>query len=295
MERAWSTRTHEHVKEACENGSAMIDKLAKLSAQVYSVAHAFGAYAGHVPLTEYGTHEGVPNRLYFVPHAKALVFFKSVKAGILLGVEQGQGFVIARLGGPTSNKWSAPAFVRITGVEFGLVAGVDRAETLVGVMSDRALEAMIESQAKFNMSSNWNFDITPLEDDKTGGNHPTWIFNNDFTSVSVSRGIMADVAIQGTRISFDNMWNEKCYGTSRAADILRGGVEAPPELHVMTDKLLSCCSPQLAGLRPSMFAPGGAMDTGAATHTTTTTTSATAMPLGAGVQAPQSPTPAAAR
>ena len=31
-----------------------------------------------------------------------------------------------RLGGPTSNKWSAPAFVRVTGVELGLVAGMDR-------------------------------------------------------------------------------------------------------------------------------------------------------------------------
>lgn len=102
---------------------------------------------------EYGTQEGVPNKLYFVPHAKvggrlvacryrcqgfqlpcrsgqassaaalqpslplvpvarpphpptklaqpthprqALIFFKSVKAGFLLGVEQGQGFMIAR-------------------------------------------------------------------------------------------------------------------------------------------------------------------------------------------------------
>jgi hypothetical protein len=34
------------------------------------VAHAFPTFAGEVPLTEYGTHEGVPNRLYFVPHAK---------------------------------------------------------------------------------------------------------------------------------------------------------------------------------------------------------------------------------
>jgi hypothetical protein len=31
-----------------------------------------------------------------------------------------------RLGGATSNQWSAPCFVRITGVEFGLVAGMDR-------------------------------------------------------------------------------------------------------------------------------------------------------------------------
>ena len=39
---------------------------------MYSVAHAFPTFAGEVPLTEYGTYEGVPNRLYFVPHAKVM-------------------------------------------------------------------------------------------------------------------------------------------------------------------------------------------------------------------------------
>lgn len=95
MDRAWSTRTHEHVREACDAGTQMIEKLASMSgsarlrqqsasqalplwvstpqhptaappghppltptaspalhaAQVYSVAHAFPTYAGHVPLT----------------------------------------------------------------------------------------------------------------------------------------------------------------------------------------------------------------------------------------------------
>ena len=115
-----------------------------------------------------------------------------------------------RLGDASSNRWSAPAFVRVTGVEFGLVAGADRvraqlavqgrrlsgsawgapkwrravharapppsthprtdrqpcrfpslprdplqAETLVGVMSERALEALIASKGKFNMATNW--------------------------------------------------------------------------------------------------------------------------------------------
>ena len=30
-----------------------------------------------------------------------------------------------------------------------------QAETLVGVMSDKALDALISSRGKFNMSSNW--------------------------------------------------------------------------------------------------------------------------------------------
>lgn len=135
-----------------------------------------------------------------------------------------------------SNRWSAPAFIKVMGVELGLVGGVDRvsrccnlqqampstvchsryvqggcaavhdahahvcllgcplpgpsqalcawlclaapgctwlclsvpdcawlrltvrpsqAETLVGVMSDKALDALIGSRGKFNMSSNW--------------------------------------------------------------------------------------------------------------------------------------------
>ena len=121
---------------------------------------------------------------------QALVFYKSVKAGFLLGVEQGSGFVIARqactctglapvhsmqsmfclsagapshhilpldrtvslpngevgstntprlsppspgfprctrrLGDALSNRWSAPAFIKVTGVELGLVGGIDR-------------------------------------------------------------------------------------------------------------------------------------------------------------------------
>ncbi|KAL4447430.1 hypothetical protein ABPG75_004649 [Micractinium tetrahymenae] len=277
--RAWSTRTHEHVQKACEEGGAMIEKLAKLSAQVYSVAHAFPTYAGTLPLTEYGTATGVPNKLYFVPHARALIFYRSVKAGILLGMEQGNGFVIARLGGPTSNKWSAPAFVRVTGVEFGLVAGMDRAETLVGVMSERAFEALLRDGAKFNVSSNWNFEITPLESDKTGGANPSWIFNNDYTSASVSRGVMADVALQGTRIFEDRYWNEHCYGSGAGMEqILRGEIAAPPELKIMADKLQVCCAPEMAGireaLRPSMF--GLSSGTGPTTPATATTTYTTA-------------------
>lgn len=210
---------------------------------------------------------------------QALIFYRSVKAGVLLGMEQGSGFVIARLGGPTSNKWSAPAFVRVTGVEFGLVAGMDRAETLVGVMSERAFEALLRDGAKFNVSSNWNFEITPLESDKSGGANPSWIFNADYTSASVSRGVMADVALQGTRIFEDAYWNQHCYGSDVGMEeILRGEIAPPPELKVMPDKLQVCCAPEMAGiseaLRHSMFGlPSG---TGPGTPAAAATAFATA-------------------
>lgn len=147
-------------------GSRLLDNLVTASnpccaAQVYSVAHAFGTYAGHVPLTgrrvtsclaagcaarlEPATLQGgclmrcshryasvqstarrracptssnscptqrqgwacrqrcraAPPRAARPPTPgcvapQALIFYRSVKAGVLLGVEQGQGFVIAR-------------------------------------------------------------------------------------------------------------------------------------------------------------------------------------------------------
>ncbi|KAI7838677.1 hypothetical protein COHA_007480 [Chlorella ohadii] len=251
--------------------------------QIYSIQHGFGVYTGEVPLVD-GEHAGVPSRLYFVPHAKALIFYKSVKAGFLLGVEQGSGFVIARLGDALSNRWSAPAFVKVTGVELGLVGGVDRAETLVGVMSDKALDALINSKGKFNMSSNWNFEITPLEDNKEGGANPQWVFNADWTAASISKGVMADVGLQGTRITWDTAMNEHCYGRN-AAQVLRGEVEPPPELSAMTDKLALCCAPQMAGVRGATAEPaaagvtaGAAATPAAAATTYTTTTTTTAVP-----------------
>ncbi|PRW60350.1 actin cortical patch component Lsb4 isoform A [Chlorella sorokiniana] len=258
------------------------------------------APAGEVLAVE-GEHAGVPSRLYFVPHAKALMFYKSVKAGFLLGVEQGSGFVIARLGDALSNRWSAPAFVKVTGVELGLVGGMDRAETLVGVMSDKALDALIGSRGKFNMSSNWNFEITPLEDTKEGGANPSWIFNADFTSASISKGVMADVGLQGTRITWDTAMNEHCYGRP-AAQILRGEVEPPPELAAMADKLALCCAPQMAGVRgataepapaptATTAAPAATPPAAATTYTTTTTTTVPAEGAVLGGEGPAVVTP----
>ena len=40
--------------------------------------------------------EGIPPKLAFLPDAKALIFYKSLKAGFVLGAERGEGFVIAR-------------------------------------------------------------------------------------------------------------------------------------------------------------------------------------------------------
>jgi hypothetical protein len=73
-------------------------------------------------------------------------------------------FPSPRVGGPTSNKWSAPAFVRVTGVEFGLVAGMDR----VGVAAARgrplpctAAAASAACRACGGQPASWPLQLMP--------------------------------------------------------------------------------------------------------------------------------------
>lgn len=41
-----------------------------------------------------------------------------------------------------SNRWSAPAFVKVTGVEFGLVGGIDRVSLLRCMLFSLWIEAL---------------------------------------------------------------------------------------------------------------------------------------------------------
>lgn len=49
MERAWSQRTHEHVRQACENGAAMIDTLARQSGKSWGAWERSGDRAPPAP------------------------------------------------------------------------------------------------------------------------------------------------------------------------------------------------------------------------------------------------------
>lgn len=60
---------------------------------------------------------------YFVNNASALFFTWTVKAGVILGVSAGQGFVVKQLGG---GKWGAPCFVKIAAAQAGAIVGVEK-------------------------------------------------------------------------------------------------------------------------------------------------------------------------
>ncbi len=74
--------------------------------------------------------------------ARCVVVVPSLlSAGLILGAKRGSGVVTCR----TTAGWSAPAFITITGGSAGFQAGVQSADVVMLVMSDRGKEQLFRS------------------------------------------------------------------------------------------------------------------------------------------------------
>ena len=78
--------------------------------------------------------------------AKAVVVLPSVfKAGYFIGGEGGNGVLVVR---GAEGVWSHPAFYTLAGASFGVQIGLQDTEIVLVLRSDKALNAILEHQAK---------------------------------------------------------------------------------------------------------------------------------------------------
>src|SRR5579862_8641882 len=70
-------------------------------------------------------------------HARAVLIVPHlVKGGFIFGAEGGDGVLLERHG----RSWSQPAFYTLGSASFGLQAGLEEAQIVLLIMSDRALQ-----------------------------------------------------------------------------------------------------------------------------------------------------------
>ncbi len=179
--------------------------------------------------------------------ARAVVICPRVlRAGFLLGGQGGNCVLVARDGG---GSWSAPAFYGMGGGSIGFQAGLQDAEVMLFIMSDRGLRAVMDSQFKLGV------DATATFADLGGGveGATTAALRADIVGFTRSRGLYAGISLGGSLLGVKSEWNAAYYGrplapsqiilsaegTNPAADPLRqvliryGGAEkpaAPPAL-----------------------------------------------------------------
>ena len=127
-----------------------------------------------------------------------------VKGGFFFGGEGGNGILMARHG----SQWSYPAFYTLASASFGLQIGLEVAELVLFVMSDRALAAWMKNEVRLGGDAG----LTVLVIGSNAAVSATTHANVDVIAWAKAKGAYAGITLEGSIIKPRNEWNTAYYG-----------------------------------------------------------------------------------
>jgi SH3 domain-containing YSC84-like protein 1 len=143
--------------------------------------------------------------------AKAVMVCPRIfKAGFFFGGEGGNCVLLARAGNGT---WSYPAFYTIGSGSFGFQFGIEDNELLILIMTERGLNAVLDSQLK--LGANAGIAVATLGAGIQGST--TAAVGADIVAFAASRGLFGGVALEGSLMSAQSSWDQSYYGQPLAA------------------------------------------------------------------------------
>lgn len=146
----------------------------------------------------------------------ALICPRTFSAAFFAG---GEGGDCVLLGRDAAGSWSSPAFYQTGTGSFGLQAGIRDSQTLLLLMSERAMNAVIQNQFRFGADAS-------LAVAHVGGSVEAATTTNlgaDILAFSRSRGLFAGLSLEGTVMDPKPDWNTAYYGREVAPrDIVVG-------------------------------------------------------------------------
>ncbi len=142
----------------------------------------------------------------------ALVCPRIFQAGFVFGGRGGSCVLIGR----NNNNWSYPAFYGLSSASFGLQAGIQDSELMFVILTEKGLQAIIDSQFKVGADAGVSFATygTGVSSSTTGS------FNADIVAFARSRGLFAGLSLDGSLIKVRSDWNALYYGKPIAAQQL---------------------------------------------------------------------------
>lgn len=135
----------------------------------------------------------------------ALICPRTFSAAFFAGGEGGDCVLVGR---DAAGSWSSPAFYAAGSGSFGLQAGIRDSQTLLLLMSERAMNAVIQSQFRFGADAS-------LAVAHVGGSVEAATTTNlgaDILAFSRSRGLFAGISLEGTVMDPRPDWNAAYYG-----------------------------------------------------------------------------------
>jgi SH3 domain-containing YSC84-like protein 1 len=134
------------------------------------------------------------------------VFPSTIKGGFVLSAHRGKGIISAR--DRTTNTWSLPAFLTVTGGGFGAQIGAQSIDLVLVVMNRRGLENLLGNQFKVGAGG----EVTAGPIGRSAEAATDIQMRAQILSYSRARGLFAGVSLNGAAIQPDRDSNEDYYG-----------------------------------------------------------------------------------
>ena len=141
----------------------------------------------------------------YTKQAKAIMIFPELyKGGFVVGAEGGHGILTSR----AAQGWSQPAFYDLAARSLGLQIGGQVSEVVLTIMSDKALNAVLDNQLKFG--GDMAIAVGPIG--KGIGADTTTNMQADVYSFAKTAGLFGGVSFEGAGILKKDDWNHAYYG-----------------------------------------------------------------------------------
>jgi SH3 domain-containing YSC84-like protein 1 len=139
-------------------------------------------------------------------HARAAMVCPRVfRAGFIFGGEGGSCVLLARAGNGT---WSYPAFYGMGSGSIGFQAGIQDAQVVMLIMTEKGLRAILNSQ--FKLGADAAITVATIGAGIQGAT--TGALGADIVAFSQTRGLFGGVSIEGSLMGQRSEWNRAYYG-----------------------------------------------------------------------------------
>jgi SH3 domain-containing YSC84-like protein 1 len=160
-----------------------------------------------------------PDLSGFRSHLKSvqgvLIFPRLTKGAFIVGVEGGNGVLLAR--DEKTGSWSEPVFYEISSASFGLQAGVETSEAILVIETIKGVESLLSSTLKLGADAS-----AVIGPKGTGVEGATSMSEgNDFVTYARTEGAFIGLSLEGASIRTRDDLNMAYYGSAvRPSEIM---------------------------------------------------------------------------
>jgi lipid-binding SYLF domain-containing protein len=166
------------------------------------------------------TGDQTEDAVAFLRRARAVIICPRVfRAGFILGGEGGSCVLVGRDGG---GSWSSPAFYGLGSGSIGLQIGIQDAMVAMMIMTDRGLQAVMDSQ--FKIGADASIALATLGGGIQGST--TAAAGADIVAIARSRGLFAGISLSGSLLSYRPESASSYYGRQYSARQIVVSMEA---------------------------------------------------------------------